>query len=174
MENASDDYIESLIYRSMWDSEASMKTINDVTAGLKCLKYKKDKLQALKDNIQIRYKGFGWEDWKTQWSHGNKSYTIPELSKILKDLIKEEKKKKRSIPDKPKVPIPQRKNMPVLGTETKQRAKLDTNTVEAEDEFELKSRNEWKKREAEGIGSVHSKRQKKVLRPWTILLLRNG
>ena len=165
LENASDDHIESLIYHSMWDSEACMKTVNDVTTGLKVLKYKKDKLQALKDNIQIRYKGFGWDDWKTQWSHGNVQYTIPELTKFLKDHIKEEKKKKRSIPDKPKVPIPKRKNMPVLGTETKQRAKLDTNTVEAEDEFELKSRKEWKKREAEGIGSVHSKRQKKNAPP---------
>ena len=41
----------------MWDSDACMKTVNDVTSGLKNLKWKKDKLQALKDNIQIRYRG---------------------------------------------------------------------------------------------------------------------
>ena len=34
LENASDDYIEALIYHSMWDSEACMKTVNDVTSGL--------------------------------------------------------------------------------------------------------------------------------------------
>ena len=65
LENVSDDYIEALIYHSMWDSEACMKNPNDVTSGLKKLKYKKDKLQALKDNIQIRYRGFGWDEWKT-------------------------------------------------------------------------------------------------------------
>ena len=75
--------------------------------------------------------------------------------------MKEEKKKKRSIPDKPKIPIPQRKDMPILGTESKQRGKLDETGIEVEDEFEQKSRNEWKKREAEGFSSIHSKRQKK-------------
>lgn len=161
LENASDDYIEALIYHSMWDSEACMKTPNDVTSGLKNLKYKKDKIQALKDNIQIRYRGFGWDEWKTHWSHASKSLSVSELTKVLKDLMKEEKKKKRPIPEKPKVPIPQRKEMAILGTESKQRGKLDSNTIEAEDEFELKSRNDWKKRELEGFTSVHSKRQKR-------------
>ena len=161
LEDASDDYIEALIYHSMWDSEACMKTVNDVTTGLKNLKYKKDKLQALKDNIQIRYKGFGWENWKRHWSHGGIQYLIPQLTKTLKDLIKEEKKTKRSIPEKPKVPIPQRKEMAIMGTGAKQRTKLDTNTIEAEEEFDLKSRNDWKKQEVEGFSSVRSKRHKK-------------
>ena len=161
LENASDDYIEALIYHSMWDSEACMKTVNDVTSGLQGLKYKKDKLQALKDNIQIRYRGFGWEEWKTPWSYAGVQFSIPQLTKVLKDLIKEEKKKKRAIPDKPKVPIPQRKDMATLGTATKQRGNLDINGMEVEDAFELKSRNDWKKRELEGETSVHSKRQKK-------------
>ena len=77
--------------------------------------------------------------------------------KVFKNLIKDEKKKKRSIPDKPKVPIPQRKDMAILGTETKQRGNLDNNTIEAEDEFALKLRNEWKKRDEQGFSSVHSK-----------------
>ena len=65
------------------------------------------------------------------------------------------------LPDKPKVPIPQRKNMAILGTESKQRIKLDSNTQEEEDEFELNARNKWKKQESEGHGSVYSMRQKK-------------
>ena len=74
--------------------------------------------------------------------------SVPELTKVLKGLMKEEektKKKKRPIPEKSKVPIPQRKEMAILGTETTQRGKLYRNTIEAEDEFELKSRNDWKK-----------------------------
>jgi len=74
--------------------------------SLKNLKYKKDKLQALKDNIQIRYKGFEWEDWQTNWSGEGVQLSIPELMKVLKDLLEEEKKRKRQIPDKPRVPIP--------------------------------------------------------------------
>jgi hypothetical protein len=65
------------------------------------------------------------------------------------------------LPDKPKVPIPQRKNMAILGTESKQRIKLDSKTQEEEDEFELNARNKWKKQESQGHGSVYSMQQKK-------------
>ena len=51
--------------------------------------------------------------------------------------------------------------MATLGTETKQRGRLDINSMEVEHDFVLKSRNDWKKRELEGETSVHSKRQKK-------------
>ena len=149
LENTSDYYIEALIEHSMWDTEACMKTPNDFTSGLKKLKYKTNNLQALKDHIQIRYRGFGWDEWKTYWSHASKSLSVPELTKVLKDLMKEEKKKKRPIPEKPKVPIPQRKEMAILGTETTHRGKLDSITIEAEYEFELKYRNDWKKQELE-------------------------
>ena len=94
LENASDDYIEALIYHSMYDSEACMKTVNDVTAGLKSLKYKKDKLQALKDNIQIRYRGFGWEEWKTPWSHGGVQFSVLELTKFLKILLRTRRRRR--------------------------------------------------------------------------------
>lgn len=86
---------------------------------------------------------------------------ILELTKVLKDLMKEEKKRKRKIPDKPRVPIPQRKNMATLGTTSRLREKLDSNTQEEEDEFEINSRIKWKKQESEGYGSLYSKRQKK-------------
>ena len=58
-EKTTDEYIESLIYHAMYDSDACWKTVGDVTSGLKKLQYKKHKKQALKDNIMIRYKGFG-------------------------------------------------------------------------------------------------------------------
>ena len=51
-EKATDEFIENLIYHSMKTVELE-------------LVYKKDKLQAMKDNIQIRYRGFGWDEWKT-------------------------------------------------------------------------------------------------------------
>ena len=38
---------------------------------------------------------------------------------------------------------------------------LDSTTVEAENDFELQARNEWKKRETAGFSSMYSKRKKK-------------
>ena len=69
-EHAEDEFIEALIYYRMWSSDAYWKTIGAVTEGLKNPKYKKDKLGALKDNIQISYLGLGWDECKTQWSKG--------------------------------------------------------------------------------------------------------
>ena len=78
-EKATEEYIESLIYHSMYKSDACWKTVAEVTAGVKKLKFKKDKMQSLKDNIQIRYKGFGWVDWKSQWSSAGSVYSIPQV-----------------------------------------------------------------------------------------------
>ena len=161
-EKATDDYIESLIYHAMYNSDACWKTVADVTSGLKKLKFKKDKKQALKDNILIRYRGFGWEEWHTTWSHACVEKSIPQLEKRLKDLIKEEKKRKRPIPNKPDVPVPSRANMPVMGTATKQMALLDEKAAANKEEFEKNARKTWKDDEMEGYGSVYQHRQSRV------------
>jgi len=41
--------------------------MNDVKKGLKSLEFKKDKELALRDNINIGFKGYGWEDCHTTW-----------------------------------------------------------------------------------------------------------
>ena len=92
LESAEDDFIEDLIYYRMWNSDACWKTIGAVTEGLKKLITKKDKIAALKDNIQIRYKGFGWEECRTQWSKGGVNLSIAELTNRLKEIIKMQKK----------------------------------------------------------------------------------
>ena len=51
IEETEDNYIESIIYYTMWDSDAYWKIIGESTEGLKKLKYQKDKYDVLKDNI---------------------------------------------------------------------------------------------------------------------------
>ena len=41
-----------------------------VTTRLKSITYKKDKLDMLNDNIQIRVISFGWEEFETKWFKG--------------------------------------------------------------------------------------------------------
>ena len=62
--------IDLLIYRRMWDSERVWKTPAEVKKGLKEFEFKKDKIAALQDNIQIHYLGMGREDTQTNWSKG--------------------------------------------------------------------------------------------------------
>ena len=63
---AKDECIEALVYHMIWSSDVCWKTIGAFIEGLKKLKYKEDKLGALKDNIQIGYLGPVWDECKTQ------------------------------------------------------------------------------------------------------------
>ena len=55
-----DEYIECLTFHYMWKAERCLDTEANVKAGVKALRYKKDKEALLKDNIQMRWKGVGW------------------------------------------------------------------------------------------------------------------
>ena len=52
----------------MWYSHKCCNAATEVTKCLKALTFNKDKLDMLKDNIQIRFIAFGWEEFKAQWS----------------------------------------------------------------------------------------------------------
>ena len=87
-----------MIYHRMWDSEACWKTVADVTAGLRDIKTKGEKVAALKDNIRIQWKGLGWMECETRWTVDGHELTIPELENRLKELIRMQQKKKWVIP----------------------------------------------------------------------------
>jgi hypothetical protein len=57
MEGATGEYIDCLIFHRMGRSEAYWEKAADVKKGVKALKYKYQKEEALKDNIQMRFKG---------------------------------------------------------------------------------------------------------------------
>jgi hypothetical protein len=65
MEKATHEYIECLIHHRMGNSDRCWKTAAEVHNGMKKLQYKNEKESALKDNIQIRFKGYGWEECYT-------------------------------------------------------------------------------------------------------------
>ena len=152
LEKATNEYIDCLIYHKMYDSDRCWKTAAEVRNRVKNLQYKKDKFAALKDNIQIRFMGFGWEDWHTTWSKNGKNKTIPELQRHLIDKINESKKRK--IPTKPPTQVPQRKQMAVVGTLSAKAQELDRVAKETEEEFDLNARRTWKDNEEKGFGSV--------------------
>ena len=113
LEKASDQFIKALVLRQMWDSDAACKTVDDVTNRLQLLKYKKDKMAMLTDNIEIRVVGFGWQEFRTEWSKDGKQKSIEQLEEQLKEIIGLEKN--LIVLDKPDVAIPQRTNIAILG-----------------------------------------------------------
>ena len=88
-------------------------------------KTKSGKIASLKDNIRIRWKVLGWEEFETRWTVLGHEMTITELANRLKELIRMQHKYKLVVPEKPAVWVPQRKNIVFLGTATRQVGELD-------------------------------------------------
>ena len=82
------------------------------------IKYKKDKLGALKEDIQIRYLGLGWDECKAKWSEGGVTLSSVDLTIFFKDLMIF--KKKWAVPENPDVSVPKRRDMSILGQRTNQ------------------------------------------------------
>ena len=61
---------------------------------------------SLKDNIQICWKGLGWEECETRWTVLGHELTITELDNCLKELIRMQHKYKWVVPEKPAVLVP--------------------------------------------------------------------
>ena len=163
LEDAEDEYVEALILHGMYNSEACWKTLEDVTTGLRSMQFKYQKVDALKENILIRTKGFGgeWsEKFHTNWSKGGKTLTVAELSNHLKYIIKQSKN--MTIPTKPEMKLPARKQTAILGQLTQQVQNLDKQSVEENTAMDMRAREKLKGYEASGKTSLHSENQSRV------------
>eukprot|EP00956_Cyclotella_meneghiniana_P023299 scaffold45195_cov78-Cyclotella_meneghiniana.AAC.1 len=86
-------YIDALYYHKMYNSAACWKGDSRVVSReLKKLTSDTAKYIAIKENIHMRVKGMGWEQFKHAWSKDNKKYSVFELAKHLTYIVKEEKK----------------------------------------------------------------------------------
>ena len=145
---------------SMYDSDACLKDDpKNVRKLLKKLKSKKAKLDALKTNILIPVKGFGWEWCHHAWSKNGRVYTMNEMAKHVEMIIREEKKRKLKIPTKPKPNVPKRKKTGFLGTPVDEVAELDKKYIADEGKFEKKASGIQLRKEVTGESSIYSRMQ---------------
>ena len=112
-----DEYIEASYLIQLYHTSAGIKDdARDVARTINKLPTKGAKLTALKTNITIRVKGFGWEWAHHPWSRNGVPYTTKQLGDHLRWIIKQEKKRKLIVPIEPKPIAPKRKGEGVLGT----------------------------------------------------------
>ena len=112
-----------------------------MTKGLKDLKYNKDNMAVLRDNIQMHYLGMGRDDAQTNWSENRKHKTIPQLTDKLIEIIK--MFKNVPVPDDPNTTITQRNQQPVVGTLTHKVRQLNREREEKLEDFKMGCRKEW-------------------------------
>jgi hypothetical protein len=144
---ATEEYIQCLIYHTMSKSDRCWKTAADVKKGLASIQYVKDQELALKDNIQMRYLGMGFNDCHTTWTKDRKKKSIDTLAKRLIEIIK--LTRVRPTPDRlvPKHCGEKRKEMPRMGHITAAVVYIHEKRAERINEFDLSCRQIWKERD---------------------------
>ena len=89
MDRVSEEYIEAMYLINMYHSDACIKDDpKNVTAVLNKLKSKTAKMRALKTNISIRVKGFGWQWAHTHWLKGGNNYSVAYQANHLRKIIR--------------------------------------------------------------------------------------
>ena len=160
MDKATEDYIEAAYLINMYDSAACIKdNPRNVKKILQKVKSKTAKYNALKTNITIRIKGFGWEWAHHAWSKNGKVYTVEKLTKHLEWIITEENKKNLKVPTRPKPKVPQRAVTGMLGTPTEDVATLDSKYMKGMGDFRDKASQMKQRREVTGDDSIYSRLQ---------------
>lgn len=157
LESATEEYIDAIYYRTMYDSPARWRTPADVTREVGKLKSKSAKLAALKEQIRIRTLGLGWADLHHAWSKDGTDFEPRVLALHLKVIIAAEAT--RPIPSTPPVPLPARKVLPTLGETACDVAALDAKQMDGAAAFDQKARAEVERREAEGEGDRYEQCQ---------------
>lgn len=114
----------ALYYHRMYDTEGCIKgSVRKVDQVIDRLRSETQQRTVLKNNINIRTKGFGWTEFSITFSTGGKNRPIEELKDWLKKIIKEEKNMK--VPSEPPNSAHSRRDCPILGTITDERRQLD-------------------------------------------------
>ena len=79
---------------------------------------------------------------------------MDQLADHLKLVIKEQRK--RSIPSKPPIPLPEHKDLPILGTKTPDLVAIESNYLLKSDKFEKDAHTTRNNREAAEVGDRHA------------------
>ena len=137
-----------LIYQRMYESDRAWKTVAAVRKGLRDIKYNKDKMAGLRDNIQMNYLSMGRADAQTNWSENRKQKTIPRLIDRLIEIIKIFKNV--PVSDDPNTTMPQIKQQPVVGTLTHKVRQLNREREEKSEEFNMGCQKYWEQRDVSG------------------------
>ena len=152
LEKATDQFIQCLIYRQMWDSNWRWKTNSKVKKEFRYLKLNKEKESGLEENTQMRYKGLGRVEAKTTWYKNGKKNNIPELQDRLIEIIN--LTKYWYVPDEPPMKASQMIEMPIVGKLSNSVKNLDRKAKPKEIDFNKDAQNEWQWREDIGENNI--------------------
>ena len=111
------------------------------------------KLRAVKEQILIRYVGFGWSEAHHPWSRGEITYNSKFLFTFLTDVVIP-MAETETVPDHPPMNLPTRPTMAKLGTQSGKVAKMDSDRVTGNSKLRRKWIEKREELEREGKGDI--------------------
>ncbi len=150
LEKAEEKYIDAYYHFQQFNSPRCWMTIEQATGEYHKLKTKKDKLRYVKEQIQIRHLGLGWEKAHHPWSSKGHIYDADELFAHLVGTVIPMQLTEH-IPIKPPVQIPKRTNDLNLGIKSAAVIELDGKRSELEDGVRLNALKKRAEREDDGV-----------------------
>jgi hypothetical protein len=146
---AAEKTIERTFFCRMYDSKYCIKGDPKVVVQkLKQLKSESAKRDALKNNIYICTKRFGWSQFHITMIHNQQNRSIRELADHLRMILQQERN--MEIPDNLPVDLPQRSPLPILGTMTDEVRMLNRKSLESEEKIREAATRLRLEREARG------------------------
>lgn len=106
MVTVQNEFFHVLTYIDMLHSPTCWQNKKAENKFFKKLTSRSSKLEAVKEQILIRFIGFGWKVLHHPWSDGG----VESPNHLLNHLIPEQKK--QGIPDKPTIELPSWKQLP--------------------------------------------------------------
>lgn len=160
---ASNDYIVAIYFFEQFHSPRCWNTVEEAEEFYSELKSESKRLEAVKEQILIRYLGLGWEDAHHPWSEGGpagrNSFTSKRLFEHLVEVVIP-MADVLEVPTEPPVTIPTLPNMQTLGTMSELAEDLEKLSEEKLIDFKKKAHDEIDQREERGDGDRWYERQR--------------
>ena len=151
LEDATEDYIFEIYFHEKYHSPCCWLTLEVAAEFYSSLGTEISRLAAVKEQILIRYLGFGRELYHHSWYEGGRTFSSEEFYKHLVEIVIPIVDD-LAVPTEPLVNIPPLPEMKTLGTVSGLAEELETHTEDKFTEFKNKANAEMECFEERGEG----------------------
>jgi len=154
--DATEDYIVAIYFFEQYSSPRCWKTVTDTREEYGRLSSESPRLEAVKEQILIRYLGLGWSAAHHPWSTSGREFSSNELLEHLVNVVIPLAKEL----EVPPVALPAPPEMIELGTTSELGKSINVTNSEKMEKFKADARLEIEQRESRGEGGRWSEMQK--------------
>ena len=146
---ATEDYIVALYFNEQYHNDVCWTSVEVAVYYYNRLGSESRKLEAVKDQILMRYLGLGWKEAYHPWSANNSPFSADELFDHFVDVVLP-LADKLDVPTEPPLELPKLPELPTLGTVSKLAEELEQKEVDRLEEIREKARDIKASREEKG------------------------